>query len=72
MLSYRLNQLHRNLEKKLGTDNTRFNNDLENWSKKYGPESETKWPVFEVSWLIKYVYFLVSGFPFPFRFLFIS
>ncbi|CAG9539272.1 unnamed protein product [Cercopithifilaria johnstoni] len=43
----KLNHLHRNLEKKLGTDNTRFNNDLENWSKKHGPESETKWPVFE-------------------------
>ncbi|EFO16842.1 kinase C and casein kinase substrate in neurons protein 2 [Loa loa] len=43
----KLNHLHCNLEKKLGTDNTRFNNDLENWSKKYGPECETKWPVFE-------------------------
>uniref|UniRef100_A0A915Q1E3 SH3 domain-containing protein n=1 Tax=Setaria digitata TaxID=48799 RepID=A0A915Q1E3_9BILA len=43
----KLNQLHRTLEKKLVTDSTRFNNDLENWSKKYGPECETKWPVFE-------------------------
>ncbi|OZC10420.1 SH3 domain protein [Onchocerca flexuosa] len=43
----KLNNLHRNLEKKLTTDNTRFNNDLENWSKKYGPECETKWPAFE-------------------------
>ncbi|KAK6109780.1 Variant SH3 domain family protein [Brugia pahangi] len=43
----KLNHLHRNLEKKLGTDNTRFSEDLENWSKKYGPECETKWPVFE-------------------------
>ncbi|MCP9266230.1 BMA-SDPN-1 [Dirofilaria immitis] len=43
----KLNHLHRNLEKKLTTDNTRFSNDLENWSKKYGPECETKWPVFE-------------------------
>lgn len=49
MSSYRLNHLHHDLERKLATDNTRFNNDLENWSKIHGPESETKWPVFEAS-----------------------
>lgn len=43
--------MHHNLEKKLITDNNRFNDELENWSKKYGPECETNWPVFEVNLL---------------------
>ncbi|VDN04506.1 unnamed protein product [Thelazia callipaeda] len=43
----KLNQLHRCLEKKLFTDSSRFNDDLKNWSKKFGPECETSWPNFE-------------------------
>uniref|UniRef100_A0A0R3S566 SH3 domain-containing protein n=1 Tax=Elaeophora elaphi TaxID=1147741 RepID=A0A0R3S566_9BILA len=43
----KLNHVHRSLETKLGSDDTRFNNDLKNWSKKHGPECDTKWPVFE-------------------------
>lgn len=43
----KLNHLHRNLESKFVSDSSRFNSDLENWSKKFGPDCETKWPEFE-------------------------